>query len=161
MSVSSYLACQATGDGLLMSVFFVATDTAQRGERERQIVNAVRPCWAMAREARGKRRHEHGVVGVGDDGRLAVWLAAAGVCHIVVCDSDANLDLAVNFLHVFSSVLAEHVKGGALETFLVKPDEALILLEKFLPCGQLLVLQSNLIKHLKKEADAIVGQKVA
>ena len=90
-----------------------------------------------------------------------MWLGAAGVCHAVVCEPDVNLDLAVNFLQVFSAVLAEHVKGGALETFLVKPDEALILLEKFLPCGQLLVLQSNLIKHLKKEADAIVGQKVA
>ncbi len=161
MAVSSYSAFHATGDGLLMSVFFNAADTAQRNEREKLIVEAVRPCWALAREARGVRRMEHGVVPVGDDGRLAAWLAAGSVCHIVVCNSDVNLDLAVNFLQVFSSVLGEHAKGGALEIFSVKPDEALILLEKFLPCGQLLVLQSNLIKHLKKEADAVIGQKVA
>jgi hypothetical protein len=161
MSVSCYLACQAVGEGLLMSVFFGASEGMARGERERRVVDTVRPCWALAREARGRRRQEHGVVPLGDEGRVAVWHAAAGVCHVVVCDPDVNLDLAVNFLQVFSSVLAEHVKGGALETFLVKPDEALILLEKFLPCGQLLVLQNNLIKHLKKEADAIVGQKVA
>ncbi len=160
MSVSCYLACQATGEGLLMSVFFGAAEAVERGGWERRVVDTVRPCWALAREARGRRRQGHGVVPVGE-GRVAVWLAAAGACHIIVCDADVNLDLAVNFLQVFSSVLAEHVKGGALETFQVKPDEALILLEKFLPCGQLLVLQSNLIKHLKKEADAIVGQKVA
>jgi hypothetical protein len=70
-----------------------------------------------------------------------------------------NLELSLNFLLVFSSLLAEQSKGGAQETFLVKPDEALTLLEKFLPCGQLLVLHPNLIKHLKKEADSV--QKVA
>jgi hypothetical protein len=36
--------------------------------------------------------------------------------------------------------------------FAVKPDEALILLERFLPAGQLLVLSNNLIKDLKKSA---------
>jgi hypothetical protein len=88
-----------------------------------------------------------------------VWLGSAGVCHVVVCDKETNLELALNFLVVFSTLLGEQSKGGVTETFSVKPDEVLTLLEKFLPCGQLLVLHTNLIKHLKKEADSV--QKVA
>ena len=164
MSVACYVAFQAVGEGLLASVFFSAVDSARRPALERAVLAVVRPAWSLAREARGKRRSECGAVavtGVEGEGRTAVWLAQAGVCHAVVLERETGAELAANFLSVFAQVLGEHVKGGALETFLVKPDEGVILLEKFLPCGQLLVLQTNLIKHLKKEADSLIVQKVA
>lgn len=106
-----------------------------------------------------RRKTESGVLSM-DDGSVALWHGAVGVCHVLVASLDINVDLGLNFLAVFAAVLADHCKGGALETFQVKPDEAMVLLDKFLPSGELLVLNVHLIKELKKNADQIILQKL-
>jgi hypothetical protein len=85
MSVSSYTAFSGESS-LLLSVFYQVNDTAARSERETLIIDTVRPCWTLSLAARGKKKREYGVVNVGNDGRVAVWLGAAGVCHVLVCD---------------------------------------------------------------------------
>ena len=163
MSCLGYVAFQLGTPELLMESFFgrLGPDAPLRG---RDVVAAVRPCWEFAREAavRGggaKKKTEQGAMPSADGRFTLLWHGAAGVCHALVCQRSCNADLGLNFLQVFASVLADHAKGGALETFQVKPDEALVLLDKFLPSGQLLVLSNNLIRHLKKEADAVIIQK--
>ncbi len=85
MSCSSYVAFNGDGS-LLSSVFYTVFDTVARSEREKMIVDTVKPCWSLSLAARGKKRREYGVVHVGTDGRVAVWLGAGSVCHVVVCD---------------------------------------------------------------------------
>lgn len=92
---------------------------------------------------------------------FVVWHAANNVCQAVWTrrESLLNVQIASLFLQTFALLLAEHAKGGAMETYLVKPDEILVMLEKLLPCGQLLPLSTSLAKHCKKEADQVIMSK--
>ena len=172
MSAYAYIAFQLGSPEILLHWFFSnleplpAVEGSNAGEASRdvaQYVAAVAPSWKFSRQAvaRGgsKKKPELGVQPLPAQGRVALWYGAANVCHVLVCDVQVNVELGINFLQVFAAVLADHCKGGATETFLVKPDEAMVLLDKFLPCGRLLVLCTNLIKELKLQADLIIMDK--
>ena len=168
MSCFGYVAFQATSPEVLLSCFY--SNLAGHSRVALGYVQQVLPCWEFAREAavrggeaakRKTRNQEHGILPVAKGELVAVWSALPGdVCHMVLCNRETSVEIALNFLTVFGAVLADHCKGGARETFVVKPDEALILLDQFLPSGQLLVLSNALIKHLKVQADTMILQKV-
>ena len=164
MAAHAYVAFQQGAPAVLFSAFFSGLSAASsepQSQRAARLVASVSPAWTFSRQAAARHRAERGVVPVreGDETRVAVWHAAANVCHVVVCEPSANVELALNFLQVFAAVLADHCKGGAMETFLVKPDEAMVLLGKFLPLGRFLVLTSALAKDLKQESDMIILDK--
>ena len=88
---------------------------------------SVRPAWDFAIKAAvrgnggGRKKSQSvefsGILPLRDE-QIAVWLGVGSICHVLICDADANVDLCINFLQVFASVLADHMKGGALELFL-------------------------------------------
>ncbi len=126
---------------------------------------------------------------------VVVWFGSTShgnLCHALLMEEEASTGLALNLLQMLHAVLVldavpssltarnltvpkvEHSKA-VTDTFVLKPEEALVLLEKFLPAGeagwhfcrgpmtcstgQPLVLSAHLIKHLKREADATILSK--
>lgn len=108
--------------------------------------------WAQV-EAKGR---PYGVFSLGA-GVCVVWLGSQqhSLCHALVCEDEAPIPLCANVLQMLHAVLVEHAKS-VTDTLTLKPEEALLLVERLLPAGQPLVLSAHLLKHLKRDADAAI-----
>lgn len=102
----------------------------------------------------------------------------AAVASMVLQDGE-SLGMAAHVLAVICRVMCEQTSSGGSssamssstrasgktpqavrkELFETRPDEAVILLEHFLPSGQLVILSSSYSKHLRKEAEALMSSK--
>jgi len=91
--------------------------------------------------------------------KIVLWKQIGGI----LCDQDENVSLAHYFLNLFPKVIDEHFKKPGIsmfpKEFLLKLEEFLLLLHTFLPNGQLLFANSQLIKYLKKETDTLLLSK--
>lgn len=89
------------------------------------------------------------------EGYTVVWRGLQGAVHYLVLlepEAESGVELASGLLSTLETLLN-------LDTLLHKPDEVLMMLETLLPCGQLLIMTKSLLKHLHKEAEAMVMGK--
>eukprot|EP01112_Ceratiomyxa_fruticulosa_P009650 TRINITY_DN2526_c0_g2_i1.p1 TRINITY_DN2526_c0_g2~~TRINITY_DN2526_c0_g2_i1.p1 ORF type:complete len:223 (+),score=35.89 TRINITY_DN2526_c0_g2_i1:69-671(+) len=103
--------------------------------------------------------------------KFILWRRALGALYTLVIESDENRLLASNFLSLFGKVLSDHFKlisvksGGPSSSninpqnpslgltptseFFMRPEEVIVLLQHYLPNGQLLFLSTQFSKHVK------------
>jgi len=95
--------------------------------------------------------------------KIVLWKLVHSCAYTLICEVDENRLLASNFLELFPSILNEHFKNPQISAqpkeFLVKPEEVLLPLHHFLPNGQLLFMNQQLLKQLKRDVDDILMSK--
>jgi len=88
--------------------------------------------------------------------KTVVWRRVNQVAYTLICEPDENRILASHFLanlpRIFSDLTKKpaSVAGGE---FFNRPEEALILINSYLPNGQLLFVTPNFSKHIRREVD--------
>lgn len=95
---------------------------------------------------------------------VVVWQQFMDCAYVLVLRADAaNVPLAANFLCVFISAVVEHFGNYAVFSspaqFYQRPEDVFVLLDKFLPSGQLSYIRGNLVKTLLDEARAMLQMK--
>eukprot|EP00743_Colponemidia_sp_Colp-15_P007675 GILK01008308.1.p1 GENE.GILK01008308.1~~GILK01008308.1.p1 ORF type:complete len:203 (-),score=11.93 GILK01008308.1:82-690(-) len=89
--------------------------------------------------------------------KFVVWQQSDSIAYTLICEPYENLLLANNFISLFITTLRDHFRVGptVLATEIVShPDDILVFLSHFLPCGQLLFTNLHLAKHLASVAEA-------
>ncbi|KAM9983330.1 hypothetical protein ACTFIY_000066 [Dictyostelium cf. discoideum] len=86
--------------------------------------------------------------------KYCIWKKILGVCFTIVCEDDENRLLASNFLTLFSNVIVDIFKTTITKTInpmdiLPRSDEILLLLNSYLPNGQLLFISNQFSKQIK------------
>jgi len=93
---------------------------------------------------------------------IVLWHQVQAVAYVLICYEEENRALGINFLQNFPKELSEYYKTNMATDqgmeFFSRPEEVLILLQSFLPNGQLLFITPNLAKHLKKEAESTLAK---
>jgi len=88
---------------------------------------------------------------------VVLWKQVQRVALVVICEVDENQYLAANFLTLFANLLMDQYKSANILTkpkeLLNKPEEMLMLLQTYLPNGQLLFISDQYAKHLRREFD--------
>jgi hypothetical protein len=151
-----------------------------RKEREQRIVSAVRlQALRLARNDQGmlsstvasqaKPGKLEGVYRVPAGAlftrpKVVLWRCFQKTVFILVCEPEENRYLASSFLVIFATLLNDHYKNEQVLTkpkeVLQKPEITLLLLQSYLPSGQLLFLNDSLLKHLRKEfEEGLEGKK--
>ncbi|EGC38298.1 hypothetical protein DICPUDRAFT_28941 [Dictyostelium purpureum] len=85
--------------------------------------------------------------------KFVIWKKLLGVCFTIICEEDENRLLVSNFLTMFSNVILDNFKTTISKTLpqeiLPKSDEILLLLNSYLPNGQLLFISNQFSKQIK------------
>ncbi|KAK5574412.1 hypothetical protein RB653_009687 [Dictyostelium firmibasis] len=86
--------------------------------------------------------------------KYCIWKKILGVCFTIVCEDDENRLLASNFLTLFSNVIVDVFKTTITKTInpmdiLPRSEEILLLLNSYLPNGQLLFISNQFSKQIK------------
>eukprot|EP01098_Paradermamoeba_levis_P015994 TRINITY_DN8406_c0_g4_i1.p1 TRINITY_DN8406_c0_g4~~TRINITY_DN8406_c0_g4_i1.p1 ORF type:complete len:217 (-),score=69.69 TRINITY_DN8406_c0_g4_i1:4-654(-) len=94
---------------------------------------------------------------------LVVWKRVNNTSYTMICEEEENAVLAANFLSLFIKVLNEHFKftpaTSNTKEMMMKPEEVLVLLQNYLPSGQLLFINSSFARFLKKEVEFVLMSK--
>lgn len=95
---------------------------------------------------------------------MSYYFTLFSCCFLLILDvEDANVHLAAHFLCVFIAACTEHFGHfGIFQSpvqFYNRPEEVLVLLDKFLPNGQLMYLRGNLVKVYLEEAQSVLQMK--
>ena len=89
--------------------------------------------------------------------KVAVWLCAANCGFSLVCHKHENRVVAENVLKLIIKYLQEHLRILNQPTeSLRKGDRVELVLGKFLPRGQLLFLNSRVVRQYEKELDSVM-----
>jgi hypothetical protein len=96
--------------------------------------------------------------------KVLVWQQFGRCAMVVVADAQGvNVSLAAHFLCVFAAALVEHFGSFAVfaspQQLLAKPEDAYVLLDAFLPAGQLSYVRGNLVRVLLREAQALLQMR--
>jgi len=77
------------------------------------------------------------------------------VAYTLILELEENRALATQFLGALPRIFSDLTKkpSSTGSEFFNRPEEAIILINSFLPNGQLLFMTPNLAKHLRKEVD--------
>ncbi|KYQ92360.1 hypothetical protein DLAC_06324 [Tieghemostelium lacteum] len=86
--------------------------------------------------------------------KYVIWKKLLGVCFTIICEEDENRLLVSNFLNMFSNIASDHFKNTLskatpTQDIFPKTDELLVLLNSYLPNGQLLFISNQFSKHIK------------
>ncbi|XP_069061188.1 AP-5 complex subunit sigma-1 isoform X1 [Pleurodeles waltl] len=86
------------------------------------------------------------------DQKTVLWMGVLSIGFALICDADENLVLAENTLRMLVRFLVDALKLlNQSSDVVLKADKAEILLNTFLPHGQLLFLNHQFIQSLEKE----------
>ncbi|XP_076102465.1 AP-5 complex subunit sigma-1-like [Mytilus galloprovincialis] len=91
--------------------------------------------------------------------KIAVWLGAGYTCFTLICEKTENRMLAETVLKTLIRFLQQHV--GLLTSpteACTKPERISVILDKFLPQGNLLFMNHRVIRQLEKETESIIKQ---
>eukprot|EP00005_Dracoamoeba_jomungandri_P013421 CAMPEP_0174271228 /NCGR_PEP_ID=MMETSP0439-20130205/47168_1 /TAXON_ID=0 /ORGANISM="Stereomyxa ramosa, Strain Chinc5" /LENGTH=149 /DNA_ID=CAMNT_0015361087 /DNA_START=92 /DNA_END=541 /DNA_ORIENTATION=- len=95
--------------------------------------------------------------------KIVVWAQIQHCAFVLICEEDENRLLASNFIRKFAIIVMDHFKNTQLamnpKEVSAKLDEILLLLDNFLPDGQLLFSSPHFTAHLQKEFDEMMAQK--
>ncbi|XP_041369111.1 AP-5 complex subunit sigma-1-like [Gigantopelta aegis] len=90
-------------------------------------------------------------------GSFVTWMGAGFTGFALVCDktesrltAESVLRLLVRYLQEYVRVLNQPAETG------IRSDRILLVLNKFLPSGSLLVMNHRVIRHLEKELDSFM-----
>lgn len=84
--------------------------------------------------------------------KTVLWMGVLSIGFALICDADENLVLAENTLRMLVRFLVDALKLLSQSSDVVlKSDKAEILLNTFLPHGQLLFLNHQFVQALEKE----------
>ncbi|OWF34563.1 AP-5 complex subunit sigma-1-like [Mizuhopecten yessoensis] len=91
------------------------------------------------------------------DNMIAVWQGTGNTCCTLVCYETENRMLAENVLKILIRFLQEHLRllHQPIEVA-NKPDKVAIVLNRFLPGGQLLFMNHRMVRQLEKEMDTLM-----
>ncbi|XP_060075516.1 AP-5 complex subunit sigma-1-like [Ylistrum balloti] len=91
------------------------------------------------------------------DSMIAVWQGTGNTCCTLVCSETENRMLAENVLKLLLRFLQEHLRLLHQPVEVVnKPDKVAIVLNRFLPNGQLLFMNHRMVRQLEKEMDTLM-----
>eukprot|EP01094_Clydonella_sp_ATCC50884_P028626 TRINITY_DN8648_c0_g1_i1.p1 TRINITY_DN8648_c0_g1~~TRINITY_DN8648_c0_g1_i1.p1 ORF type:complete len:199 (-),score=76.51 TRINITY_DN8648_c0_g1_i1:279-875(-) len=89
--------------------------------------------------------------------KVLVWHYEANTCFTLVCERDESRLRAKNVLELLCCVIQQHTKNPNVlknpEELLQAPEEMYAMLDKFLPCGELLLMSTPYARQLKRELD--------
>jgi len=136
---------------------FIVRKVAQEIELRRERRTAEDGSFFLGRE---RARDEEGVFHVPsgeffNDPKIVVWRKVGMVAYTLILELDENRALASQLLGALPRIFSDLTKKPSSTgyEFFNRPEEALILINSFLPNGQLLFITPNLAKHLRKEVD--------
>ncbi|XP_069488356.1 AP-5 complex subunit sigma-1 [Ambystoma mexicanum] len=119
------------------------------------VVDAAPPL--PTEEAFSLRDADYGVFGLapGDpftERKIVVWMGVLSLGFALICDAEENLMLAESTLRMLVKFLLDALKLlNQSSDIVLKADKAEILLNMFLPHGQLLFLNHQFVQALEKE----------
>ncbi|EGG16692.1 hypothetical protein DFA_07670 [Cavenderia fasciculata] len=91
--------------------------------------------------------------------KYVVWKNLLGVCFTMICDQDENRLLAASFLTSFSNILVDYYKSilskSSPQEIFSRSDEILVLLNSYMPNGQLLYSSQQFAKHIKSNVPTL------
>ena len=124
----------------------------RRSERESLIAALVAGEVKATGAQRGVTRIPRGLLF--ETSQVVVWqheaaAAAPRTACILACGEDENVLCAAHFLRTITSLLNRQRCGG--ETHDLLPEKMLLLLQKFLPNGQLLFVGEDLARELARD----------
>ncbi|XP_033756895.1 AP-5 complex subunit sigma-1-like [Pecten maximus] len=91
------------------------------------------------------------------DNKIAVWQGTGNTCCTLVCNETENRMLAENVLKLLLRFLQEHLRLIHQPVEVVnKPDKVAIVINRFLPSGQLLFMNHRMVRQLEKEMDTMM-----
>ena len=91
--------------------------------------------------------------------KTAVWLGALNCAFVLLCDAHENRVLAEHALKVLVKHLHEHCRVFHQPADVPgKVDRVALVLNQFLPGGQLLVMNHRLLRQFEKELDVKIKQ---
>jgi len=95
--------------------------------------------------------------------KIVIWKQIVCTAYILICEEDENRLLASQFLNIFTKAIDDHFKKpgvcGYPKEFLSRVEEFLVLMNVFLPNGQLLFISTPFAKYLRKEAESMLFSK--
>jgi len=98
-----------------------------------------------------------------DSQKFVIWRQLLSTVFVIICEPDENRLLASNFLSLLPRILIDNFKNPQLtiqpKEMLLKPEEVLILIQSYLPNGQLLFANGQFVRHLKRDAEAALQAK--
>uniref|UniRef100_A0A1B6HXB6 Uncharacterized protein n=1 Tax=Homalodisca liturata TaxID=320908 RepID=A0A1B6HXB6_9HEMI len=84
-----------------------------------------------------------------------VWEGVPGIGFSLIFEKDGNMLHAQNVLDLIVSELEKHIQLVSYPSIAVKTlDTIALIVDKFLPGGQLLFLNSTLVKNLERQLEA-------
>lgn len=93
--------------------------------------------------------------------KTAVWLGALNCAFVLLCDAHENRALAEHVLKVLVKHLHEHCRVFHQPADVTnRVDRVALVLNQFLPGGQLLVMNHRLLRQFEKELDVKIKQFV-
>ncbi|XP_036604978.1 AP-5 complex subunit sigma-1 isoform X2 [Trichosurus vulpecula] len=93
------------------------------------------------------------------DAKVAVWLGVLSLGCVLVCEPHENLLLAESTLRLLTRLLLHHLKLlSSGSDILLRVDRIEIILNHFLPQGQLLFLNDQFVQVLEKELSASLSR---
>lgn len=92
-------------------------------------------------------------------GKTAVWLGAGYTCFTLICDCSENRMLAESVLKTLIRFIQQHVGllTSPVEAF-SKPERISVILDKFLPQGNLIFMNHRVVRQLEKEVESLIKQ---
>jgi AP-5 complex subunit sigma-1 len=93
--------------------------------------------------------------------KVVAWLVAHNCAFVFILDDDENRLLAFHSLLTISTLVKDYIiKDQTASEILLKPDKMALILVKFLPNGNMLFLNSKVVKQYEKEIEPYLKEKV-
>ncbi|XP_013389295.2 AP-5 complex subunit sigma-1-like [Lingula anatina] len=88
--------------------------------------------------------------------KIVVWMAAVNCGFTMICEKNENRSLAENVLKLLIRYLQEHLRILNQPTeAMTKVDKIAVVLDIFLPSGQLLFMNRRLVRQFEKDLELI------
>lgn len=88
-----------------------------------------------------------------------MWLGAGYTCFTLICEKTENRMLAESVLKTLIRFLQQHVGLLSIPTeACLKPERIAVILDKFLPQGNLIFMNHRVIRQIEKEVEGIIKQ---
>ncbi|XP_043920015.1 AP-5 complex subunit sigma-1 isoform X2 [Protopterus annectens] len=93
------------------------------------------------------------------ESKTVLWLGIQSVGFALVCDPYENLMLAENSLKMIVRYLLEYLRLLSQGSdIMLKADKIEIILNKFLPCGQLLFINHRFVYSIERELNICISK---
>jgi len=92
--------------------------------------------------------------------KIVLWKQFYSTIYVLLCEETENRLAASHFLNTLPRILEDHFKKTGIAAspreFLSKLEEFLVVVHTFLPNGQLIFMNAQYSKQLRKEVDSVL-----